>query len=204
MTRTVIFGGSFNPLHNGHLRIAVEALESYAFDEVWLLPSGTPPHRQRYAVSGDVRLHMVELACLTHPQLRACDYEIRRGEPSYSVDTVRALRALHPDRSFSFLTGIDAVMDYAWKDFGVLLGQLELFLTASRPGYRFEALAEKYRDYPHADRLRHLPVPLHEVSSSLIRERLAQGRSIAYWVPDNVLRYIEERQLYRGSTPQSV
>lgn len=168
------------------------------------MPSGTPPHRARYAIAPEHRLEMARLACASHPQLEACGFEVTSQEATYSVNTVRQLRAQHPQRRFSFLTGIDAVFDYRWKDFSVLLGQLELFLTASRPGYDFDQLLDKLNDVEHRDRVRHLPVPLHEVSSSLIRARLGQGRSIHYWVPDNVREYIARHQLYGGSTLGSV
>jgi nicotinate-nucleotide adenylyltransferase len=202
--RTLVFGGSFNPLHHGHLRLAVEALEAHDFAEVWLMPSGTPPHRARYEIAPEHRLEMTRLACASHRQLDACGFEVASREATYTVDTVRQLRAQHPDRQFSFLTGIDAVYDYRWKNFDELLQQLEMFLTASRPGYDFALLMEKMLDVPHRDRLRHLPVPLHEVSSSLIRERLKQERSIHYWVPEPVREYIARHQLYRGSAPGSV
>lgn len=202
--RTLIFGGSFNPVHHGHLRLAVEALETHGFDEAWLMPGGTPPHRAAYGIDPQHRLEMVRLASLSHPRIQPCAFEVLSKDVTYSVDTVRHLREQHPNRQFSFLTGIDAVYDYRWKNLDKLLGDLEFFLAASRPGYDFSRLLDKLADLQHRDRMAHLDVPLHEVSSSLIRARLQAGRSIVYWVPEAVREYIEHHQLYRGSAQGSV
>lgn len=203
MTHILLFGGSFNPVHNGHLRLAVEALEQLQFDRVWLLPSGTPPHRDAYAQRPEQRLEMLRLACQSHPQLEVCDYEITSGRRNYSVDTVQALKGLWADCRFSFLTGVDVVYDYEWRGFDQLLTELETFVVAGRPGYSFARLLEKLAGLPHLDRMRELPVPLHEVSSSLIRERLSAGRSIHFWVPEAVRVYAETHGIYthRGKDP---
>ena len=142
---------------------------------------------------------MLEQVCAADAaRFELCRFEIDRPEISYTVDTVAALREAYPQHRFAFVTGIDAVYDYRWKEFDRLLGQLENFLVASRPGYDFEALLERLSDVPNRDRLRPLAVPLHEISSSLIRERLRQGRSVRYWVPDGVEAYLAREALYRS------
>jgi len=201
MSRILLFGGSFNPIHHGHLRLAVEALEQFNFDRVWLMPSGTPPHRQAYQVLAQQRLRMLELAAEQHPRLEVCSYELESAQTNYTVDTVAGLRSLWPEVQFSFLTGMDVVYDHVWKDFGDLLGHLELFLVASRPGYDFERLLQKLEATQHRERLRWLQVPLHEVSSSMIRQRLSQGRSIHFWVPEAVRVYAEEQGIYTQQGP---
>ena len=201
MSRTLLFGGSFNPVHHGHLRLAIEALEQFHFDRVWLLPSGTPPHRQAYAEKPEQRLAMLELACACHPQLEVCDYEITSNHTNYSVQTVAHLRAQFPDHQFSFLTGMDVVYDYRWKGFAELLSQLEQFLVASRPGYCFEKLLGKLAGTPHLERIQWLQVPMQEVSSSMIRQRLSEGRCIHFWVPEAVRVYAEKQGIYRHRGP---
>ncbi|MBN9417234.1 MAG: nicotinate (nicotinamide) nucleotide adenylyltransferase [Candidatus Eremiobacteraeota bacterium] len=199
MSRVLLFGGSFNPVHHGHLRLAVEALEQHDFDKVWLLPSGTPPHRQAYAQEPEHRARMLELAVADHPRLEVCRYELESSEVNYTYATVHQLTRLHPDHRFSFLTGLDVVYDYKWRNFEELLETLEHFLVASRPGYEFPQLLEKLTGTRHLTKLSELRVPLHQVSSSLIRERLQQGRSIHYWVPEPVRVYIENQGIYSSS-----
>ena len=201
MSHILLFGGSFNPVHNGHLRLAVEALEQYHFDQVWMMPSGTPPHRQAYAQDPQQRLAMLHKACQPHPQLAVCDYELGTRKTNYTVDTIAHLRGLWPQHHFSFLTGMDVVYDYTWKGFDQILTQVEHFLVASRPGYSFEKLLDKLAGTPNIERIQWLEVPLHEVSSSMIRERLSQGRSIHFWVPEAVRVYAEEQGIYRHRGP---
>lgn len=196
MARILLFGGSFNPVHHGHLRLAVEALEQHAFDKVWLLPSGTPPHRQAYSQDPEHRARMLELALADHPRLEVCRFELESKEVNYTYATVSALAELWPEHRFSFLTGLDVVYDHKWRNFEQLLDKVEHFLVASRPGYEFTRLLEKLTGTRHLTKLSELQVPLHQVSSSLIRERLQQGRSIHYWVPEPVRVYIENQGIY--------
>lgn len=196
MARVLLFGGSFNPVHHGHLRLAVEALEQFSFDQVWLVPSGTPPHRQAYAQEPEHRAHMLELAVADHPQMAVCRHELDSSGINFSYNTVCQLAELWPEHRFSFLTGLDVVYDYKWRNFEELLERLDHFLVASRPGYEFSQLLEKLTGTRHLTKLSELQVPLHQVSSSLIRERLRQKRSIHYWVPEPVRVYIENQGIY--------
>lgn len=199
MARVLLFGGSFNPVHHGHLRLAVEALEQFSFDKVWLVPSGTPPHRQAYAQEPEHRARMLELAVADHPRLEICRHELDSSEVNYTYNTVSQLSALWPHHRFSFLTGLDVVYDHKWRNFEGLLERVEHFLVASRPGYEFPQLLEKLTGTRHLTKLSELQVPLHQVSSSLIRERLLQKRSIHYWVPEPVRVYIENQGIYSSS-----
>ncbi|MFN8608453.1 MAG: nicotinate (nicotinamide) nucleotide adenylyltransferase [Vulcanimicrobiota bacterium] len=196
MARVLLFGGSFNPVHNGHLRLAVEALEQHAFDRVWLLPSGIPPHRQAYAQEPEHRARMLELAIQSHPDLELCRHELDSSGVNYSYETVRSLSQSWPAHQFSFLTGMDVVYDYKWRNFDQLLEMVEHFLVAGRPGYDFSRLLEKLTGTPHLTKLSELKVPLHQVSSSMIRERLKEGRSIHFWLPEPVRVYIENQGIY--------
>ena len=201
MTRVLLFGGSFNPVHHGHLRLAVEALEQFSFDRVWLLPSGNPPHRQAYGQEPEQRAHMLELAVAGQDRLEICRYEIESSGVNYTFETLSQLSRLWPDHRFSFLTGLDVVYDYRWRNFEQLLELVEHFLVASRPGYEFSQLLEKLAGTESLDKIKELKVPLHQVSSSLIRERIQAGRSIHYWLPDPVRVYIESQGIYTVKGP---
>jgi len=110
---------------------------------------------------------------------------------------VKKLKQLHPDREFSFLTGMDSLTDYPWRDLPGLLANLETLWAASRPNYAFATLLDKVGALEHLERIKELRVPYHEVSSSQIRERLSLGRSAQFWVPDEILEYINLHGLYR-------
>ncbi len=204
MSRILLFGGSFNPVHYGHLRLAIEGLEQFQFDKVWMVPSGTPPHRSAYQQTSHQRVKLLELACSEHPQIEVCRFEVESQEVNYTVNTVSRLANLYPEHRFSFLTGLDVIYDHTWKGFEELLSLLELFLVASRPGYEFPKLVSKLEGTLHLERLVELPVPLHQVSSSLLRQRLSQGRDIHFWVSEKVRLYIQEHNLYRGPIEGSV
>lgn len=201
MARVLLFGGSFNPIHHGHLRLAVEALEQHGFEQVWLLPSGIPPHRQAYQEESKDRLHMLELAVAQHPLLQVCRYELERGGVNYTYETVTQLECVWPEHRFSFLTGMDVVYNHRWRNFSELLEKLERFLVGSRPGFEFHQLLDKLNGTPHLEKLEELKVPMHQVSSSTIRERVQQARSIHYWVPEAVRVYIEQQGIYRQRGP---
>lgn len=139
---------------------------------------------------------MLELAVAGHPQMEVCRHELDSSEVNYTYNTVCQLSALWPAHRFSFLTGLDVVFDYKWRNFEELLERVDHFLVASRPGYEFSLLLEKLTGTRHLTKLSELQVPLHQVSSSLIRERLRQKRSIHYWVPEPVRVYIENQGIY--------
>lgn len=206
MARIVLFGGSFNPVHYGHLRLCIEALEEANAEEAWLVPSGTPPHREAYSVAPHHRLKMLELAVQEHPRLKVCDHEIECRHTNYTVDTVTALQQRFPEHRFSFLTGLDVISNYRWKGLEELLERLEWFLVASRPGYSFSDLIEKLDGTRNLEKFRSLDIPLHEVSSSLVRQRLQQGRSVEFWIPESVRVYAQRERLYltTGATQASV
>lgn len=169
-----------------------------------MLPSGTPPHRSAYRQTSQQRVELLELACSEHPQIEVCRLEVDSQEVNYTVNTVSQLSQLHPQHRFSFLTGLDVIYDHTWKGLEELLSQLELFLVASRPGYHFSELLSKLAGTLHLERLVELPVPLHQVSSSLVRERLNEGKDIHFWVSEKVRLYIQEHKLYRGPVEGSV
>lgn len=189
-----IMGGTFDPIHIGHLVAAQCACEQAGLDEVWFMPTNVPPHKAHapYA-SAEERFKMVSLAVESHPYFRPLDIELRKGGISYSIDTVKLLRQEHPGIHFSYIIGADMVQYLPkWYKINELV-RLISFIGLKRPGYILDV-----EDLPE-DVQRSLilaDMPLIELSSTQIRSRIAKGRSIRYLVPDRVYEYIEENGVY--------
>ena len=199
--RIGIMGGTFNPIHIGHMIIAQNALEDYGLSKVIFIPCAIPPHKDAMpVVDARHRKEMVLLAIEDSLFFEQSDVELDRDGPSYAVDTVRSLYEEEPDAEFFFIIGSDSLKElYLWKDIYSLLPLCQ-FITYSRPGFDVEELSESdiFLDAPWPKRLlknihraRHI-----EISSSDIRYRLAEGLSIKYIVPDPVVMYIYEHGLY--------
>ena len=219
--RIGLFGGTFNPIHYGHLRTALEVKEGFPLDECYLIPSAVPPHKRSLSVSGAAdRMEMIRLAIDGFPGFTLCDAELKRSGPSYTIDTVIHLKNSLPKETELFLLlGLDAFLEIdTWKDYRQLLQQLP-FIVMTRPEPRNERTVEPVlmvQQYLHnhisadfdcsqspACFTHHqlqavftFEVTLMDISSSDIRERIRQGRSIRYLVPDRVLAYIREKGLY--------
>ena len=181
-----IFGGTFNPIHLGHLLLAETARETLALDRVLFVPTQQPPHKTvRGLLPGPVRLTLIQLAIQHHPAFVASDIELKRDGPSYSIDTARILRRRLPDAKLFLLVGEDmlAVRWLAWEE----LRRLCTVVVARRPGARA---------FRRERGLKRLPMPQVAISSSDIRRRLAAGRSIRYLVPSPVERYIHQHHLF--------
>ncbi|MEJ8547487.1 nicotinate-nucleotide adenylyltransferase [Brevibacillus borstelensis] len=185
-----IMGGTFDPIHAGHLLAAEQAREQAALDEVWFMPTHIPPHKQWAGLTpASHRLRMVELAVADHPAFRASDLELRRSGPSYTFDTMRNLVSVHQDCRFSFIIGGDMVKILPqWHRIDDLLKMVR-FIGLSRPGIKLEE--KVYRDF-----VTFVEMPAWDISSTLIREKAARGRSIRYLVPPAVECYIKEHGLY--------
>lgn len=213
--KTGILGGTFNPIHLAHLRIAEEVRESCGLDRILFLPAAAPPHKN---VAEDIafehRLAMVEAAIAGNPFFEASDLENRRQGKSYSVHTLQILRAQDPQRAYYFITGMDSFRDIAtWKDYPLLF-ELANIVVASRPGISCEdpqsllpvAIREDFCYHCTAKKLRHrsgnevifLQETFLDISSTRIRQLIAGGRSIRYLVPSTVENYIHQHGLYGG------
>ena len=187
--RIGVLGGSFNPVHLGHLRLAEEAREMLRLDRVLFVPAGVRPHKQRRdLIDGRHRLAMVRLAIKGHPAFAASDLELRRRGPSYTVDTLEALhQQLGPRARLFFLSGADTMQELKiWRALRRVL-ELCTFVVATRPGYSLRSTRRGV-----------LPLAISrlEISASDIRRRMAAGRSIRYLVPEAVERYIVKYHLY--------
>lgn len=217
--RLALLGGTFNPIHFGHLRAAVEVREGFGLERVILVPAASPPHKPAVGLAPAAdRLAMARLAVRGASGLSVSDAEIRRGGPSYTIDTVRRFIAAFPGAELFLIVGLDAFLEIdTWKSFRELLGLVPV-IVIPRPGTasggrdrravgRFlrSRISRQAREIPEEQVFRapairgvHLfPVTPLDISSRRIRELLAAGRSIRYLAPDAVGRYIERRGLYR-------
>lgn len=192
--RIGIMGGTFDPVHIGHLVAAEWAREAGRLDEVWFMPSSQPPHKAPLqGAAPSERAKMVDLAIARHPQFRLETIELRRGGVSYTADTVSELLKRHPDYRFVWIIGGDMVQYLSyWNRIEEIVGRIE-FIGLTRPGYPTapEELPAFVRE-----RVSFIEMPGLDVSSTLIRSRLRRGESIRYLVPDSVCDYIKERRLY--------
>lgn len=199
--RVGLFGGSFDPVHLGHLLLAQAACEALALDRVWFVPSCRPPHkRNRLLAPAAARVEMLRLALAGDARFAIEPLELERGGVSFAVDTLRALHARHPGIDWVFLMGLDSLRElHLWREVASLL-ELCTFATFMRPGIdRPVRAAELALPPPWPGRLMAaiLPGRSIEISSSEIRARVAAGRPIRYLVPDPVARYIRAQGLYR-------
>ncbi len=202
MKRVGLLGGSFNPVHLGHLMVAQNALETFDLDRVRFLLSGVAPHKTRAPrPEAEHRLAMLRLATEHNLAFDICEDEIRRGGVSYTVDTLERLHRQHPDTRFVFLIGSDTLPElHGWKEIGRLLTLCD-FATFARPGFEFAAMTPSSLKLPPPwpeKLLSQTAIGVRmDLSSSDIRHRVAEGMSIRYMVPPEVEMYIMEHGLYR-------
>ena len=215
--RIGLLGGTYNPIHMGHLRLAEEVRELFDLKEVHFIPSLIPPHKQEDTiVLAHHRMTMVRLAVDSNPAFVASDIELRRKGPSYTVDTLKHLHQTYgPSLQPYFILGMDAFQEITtWSRYQELF-HLSHFVVVSRPGYQrkkihailpVEILHEfrynkKSNEYLHSSGYVTYFRTIHryEISSSEIRLFVMEGKSIRYLVPDRVKQYIEEEGLYRAS-----
>ena len=211
-----VLGGTFNPVHFAHLRQAEELRESVELDRVLLVPASEPALKHSGIAPAAHRLEMVRRAAASNPALEVDDLELRRAGPSYTVDTLRALRERNPRAELWFLVGADTLPELAsWRE-PTRLFELANFAVATRPGYAAglrellpRALAASFRDtesglvHASGNELRAVPFTPLEISASDIRRRAARGESIRYLVPDEVREYIAKHHLYRDEPEES-
>jgi nicotinate-nucleotide adenylyltransferase len=194
--RLGVMGGTFDPIHYGHLVTAEEALVQFGLDAVVFVPTGRPWMKQdRTVSSAEDRYLMTVIATASNPKFEVSRIEVDREGPTYTVDTLRALAAEHPDAELTFITGADAMLEILeWKDPEEVLS-LAHFIAATRPGYdltRFESQAPA-----RTANVSLMSIPALAISSTDIRERIREGRPIRYLVPEGVKSYVEKAGLYR-------
>jgi nicotinate-nucleotide adenylyltransferase len=198
MSRRIgVMGGTFDPIHHGHLVAAEEARWQFDLDRVVFVPAGQPWQKPVGVSPAEDRYQMTVIATASNPAFAVSRLELDHQGPTYTVDTLRRLRAEHPEgiRLF-FITGADAVLQIlTWKDPDQALALAE-FIAATRPGFDLDPLVTQV---PGATgRVHRMEIPALAISSSDIRGRVARGAPVQYLVPDGVVRYIQEHALYRA------
>ncbi len=189
--RLGLFGGRFDPPHVGHLLAAQSAFEALELDELWFIPSKTPPHKPALA-SAPVRLEMLTLALGHNPDFRVSGLELSRPGPSYTFDTVTQVKQEYPDDTIFFLTGADAYAEIATWHRAEELVETVAMVALARPGYTLDELTTPYRE-----RVIYLQTRLCDVSSTEIRLRRTRRESVRYLVPEAVEIYLDRTDLYR-------
>lgn len=193
-----IFGGTFNPVHNGHLIMAQMAFDKFRLDKMLFIPCYLPPHKgSREIAPAQDRMEMLRRAIKGNPHFSISDIEIKRGGRSYSIDTIKGLKnSSKPTDRYYFLIGSDSLRDfYSWVEADELLKLCE-FIVVERPGL---SVAQIFRKSPRKKKyftkiVSEFPVG---ISSTDIRRRVRSGKSIRFLVPDRVEKYIEQKGLYR-------
>ncbi|MFV2102656.1 nicotinate-nucleotide adenylyltransferase [Micromonospora sp. LOL_024] len=191
--RIGIMGGTFDPIHQGHLVAASEVADRFGLDEVIFVPTGQPWQKANVPVSSaEDRYLMTVVATASNPRFQVSRVDIDRDGPTYTVDTLRDLRLRYgPKAQLFFITGADALdRILSWKDLDEIF-ELAHFIGVTRPGF------ELTDAHLPADTVSLVQVPAMAISSSDCRERVARGEPIWYLVPDGVVQYIAKRQLYR-------
>jgi len=196
-----ILGGSFNPIHNGHLTLAEGVRDALGLERVLFIPARVPPHKaDRELTDATHRAAMVRHAVYTNPRFVMSDIELQREGPSFTIDTVREFRRTHPDDEFYFIIGADTVSELPmWKDIEDL-GKLCTIVVGARPSSS-DALFGDVEGQLSGELLRSLKehyvqTPLVEISSTDIRQRVREGRTIRHFVPQAVLDYLRTHSLY--------
>ena len=195
-----IMGGSFDPIHLGHLVVANEVLNIYKLDEIIFVPSGNPPHKNGLKANSFHRLLMVNMAVLSNDKFSVSDFEIKSLEKSYTLNTLREFRKLYDDSELYFITGTDAVIDLPnWYEPEEIL-KLCRFIAVSRPGMSIEEVNDKINEIKKrfGGNIELLQVPMLQISSTNLRERFKMGISAKYLLPESVEQYIIKNGLYKG------
>jgi len=200
--RTGLYGGSFDPIHLGHVCAANEVLHRRALDRVVLVPAGRPPHKQEGCIAPfEDRLAMARLAAAPLHGLDVYDGEGARDGPSYSIDTLLEWQRLHPEDQIELLVGADMLADLPrWKQAARIVKNA-LVVAFARPG---EELSDALRTFESAFGPGHavtVEIPLVEASSTAVRERIGRGLAVDDLVPSEVSAYLRESRLYSGLTP---
>jgi len=189
--RIGVMGGTFDPIHHGHLVAASEVAQSYGLDEVVFVPTGEPTYK--FVVTpAEHRYLMTVIATASNPRFTVSRVDIDRGKPTFTIDTLRDIRRERPDAELFFITGADAIAQIlSWRDVEELW-ELAHFVAVSRPGHDLSVSGLPEQDVSL------LEVPALAISSTDCRDRVRRGFPVWYLVPDGVVQYISKHHLYRS------
>ncbi len=203
-------GGTFDPVHNGHLQIAETALTSLSLDRILFIPAAVPPHKpDRVITPFSIRVDMIQLALKGRQQMELTRIEETLPKPSYTIDTIRELQKLNNDPDYFYCIGLDAFLEIdTWKSCSALLNRIN-FIVVLRSGYLISSIdlylqqlgyrhdGESWKNNRSSKRVYFISKEIADVSSSLIRGYVKKNKSIHQLLPGNVADYIKDRQLYR-------
>ncbi|KPU28361.1 nicotinate-nucleotide adenylyltransferase [Caloranaerobacter sp. TR13] len=193
-------GGTFDPIHIGHLVIAEEIRNEFELDKVIFIPAGNPPHKDNKKItSARHRYIMTLLATISNPYFEVSTIEIEKKETTYTIDTIKMLRKVCNNAELYFITGADSIFElHTWKSIGELL-KLCNFIAATRPGFEMAKLESKIQEIKneYGVEIYTTMVTSLQISSTEIRDRIRDGKTIKYLVPETVERYIYKNKLYR-------
>ena len=200
-----IFGGTFDPVHQGHMVIAEQVMGELALSRVLFVPGGIPPHKEASSVraSAEDRFDMVEAAVAKNKRFAVDRVEVDTGRPMHSVETVQILKQRAPADELYFISGADEVSNLlAWKDPDRLLEEV-VMVAATRPGFDLSKLGHLEAGLRNFDRIFPVECTRVDISATSIRRRMLQGKSVRYLVPEEVYRIIRDRRLYEGDERRS-
>lgn len=195
--RVGLMGGTFDPIHHGHLLIAEVARTEFELDQVVWLPAGTPPHKRDQQVTpAEHRYAMVVLATASNPYFEVSRQELERQGASYTVDTVESYRQRDPECDLFFITGADAILEIlTWHRHHELVRQCR-FIAVTRPGYDLARLKSVLPPH-YVERIETITAPGMDISSTAIRERVRKDDPVRYLIPESVEAYLRKHALYR-------
>ena len=196
-----LMGGTFNPIHIAHLIIAEWIKDEWNLEKIVFIPAGNPPHKSRNdLLKSDIRYNLVEIAISSNNLFEISDFEIIKKETSYTIDTISYFRNKEPDKKLFFIIGADTLFQLEkWRGFKDLAKMVE-FITYSRWGYNKLQIENRIQKLNHnfGFRIYYSNGPEIQISSSNIRDRLKEGLSIKYMVPELVIEEIQKKGLYKG------
>lgn len=195
--RLGIMGGTFDPIHYGHLFIAEEARTRFRLQQILFIPNGEPPHKQDYQVTSASRRYSMAMIAVHGNSAFSCSpIEVERAGPSYAAETLVAIHDQQPHSELFYITGIDAISDVLnWHQHSELF-RLAKFIAAARPGYPMELLKDRLPSN-YLERILPLVTTSPDISATEIRRRALQNLTIRYLTPDGVVDYIHKHRLYR-------
>lgn len=198
--RLGLFGGTFDPIHMGHLILAEACREALALDRVWFIVAGSPPHKPGGRTPVNDRIEMVRIATAGHPAFEVSEIEAKGPGPNYSFETLEKIRAERPGDDLFFLIGADSLADLPMWRKPERIAELATIVVVNRPGIDPAVLASPPNLGPSAKPIERVNVPPIGIASNDLRRKVHEGRSIRYLVPRGVEAYIVEQRLYRATS----